>query len=36
MEACEVVRLFVNKAIVPAEAKRGGNPGYGSSSLKCK
>jgi hypothetical protein len=29
MEACEVVRLFVNKAIVPAEAKRRGNPGYG-------
>jgi transposase len=29
MEACEVVRLFVNKAIVPAEIKRRGNPGYG-------
>ena len=29
MEACEVVRLFVNKAIVPAESKRRGNPGYG-------
>jgi transposase len=29
MEACEVVRLFVNKAIVPAEAMRRGNPGYG-------
>lgn len=29
MEACEVVRLFVNKAIVPAELKRAGNPGYG-------
>jgi hypothetical protein len=29
MEACEVVRLFVNKAIVPAEPKRSGNPGYG-------
>ena len=29
MEACEVVRLFVNKAIVPAELKRRGNPGYG-------
>jgi hypothetical protein len=29
MEACEVVRLFVNKAIVSAEAKRRGNPGYG-------
>ncbi|MGD6805857.1 MAG: transposase [Candidatus Bathyarchaeia archaeon] len=29
MEACEVVRLFVNKAIVPAQPKRRGNPGYG-------
>jgi len=29
MEACEFVRLFVNKAIVPAEPKRRGNPGYG-------
>jgi hypothetical protein len=29
MEACEVVRLFVNKAIVPAESKRRGNPGFG-------
>jgi hypothetical protein len=29
MEACEVVRLFVNKAIVSAEPKRRGNPGYG-------
>jgi transposase len=29
MEACEVVRLFVNKAIVFAEPKRRGNPGYG-------
>ena len=29
MEACEVVRLFVNKAIVPAEPKRRGNPGFG-------
>jgi hypothetical protein len=29
MEACEVVRLFVNKAIVPAEPKHAGNPGYG-------
>jgi hypothetical protein len=29
MEACEVVRLLVNKAIVPAEPKRPGNPGYG-------
>jgi hypothetical protein len=29
MEACEVVRLFVNKVIVPAEPKRRGNPGFG-------
>jgi hypothetical protein len=29
MEACEVVRLFVNKAIVSAEPKRPGTPGYG-------
>jgi len=29
MEACEVVRLLVNKAIVPAEPKRRGTPGYG-------
>jgi len=29
MEACEVVRLLVNKAIVPVELKRRGNPGYG-------
>jgi hypothetical protein len=29
MEACEVVRLFVNKAIVPTEPERRGNPGYG-------
>jgi transposase len=29
MEACEVVRLFVNKVVVPAEGKRRGNPGYG-------
>jgi len=29
METCEVVRLFVNKAIVSAEPKRRGNPGYG-------
>jgi hypothetical protein len=29
VEACEVVRLFVNKATVPAEPKRRGNPGYG-------
>ena len=29
MVACEVVRLFVNKAVVSAEPKRRGNPGYG-------
>lgn len=29
MEACDVVRLFVNKAIVSAEPRRRGNPGYG-------
>ena len=29
MEACELVRLIVNKAIVPVEPKRAGNPGYG-------
>ena len=29
MEACEVVRLFVNKAIVPVVSKRPGNPSYG-------
>ena len=29
MEACELVRLIVNKVIVPAEPKRAGNPGYG-------
>jgi hypothetical protein len=30
MEACDVFRLFVNKAIVPTEPKRPhGNPGYG-------
>jgi hypothetical protein len=29
MEACEVVRLLVNKAIVPVEPKRRGTPGYG-------
>ena len=29
MEACEVIRLFVNKTIVSAEPKRRGNPGYG-------
>jgi hypothetical protein len=29
MEACEIVRLFINKAIVPVEPIRRGNPGYG-------
>lgn len=29
MEACELIRLIVNKTIVPAEPKRRGNPGYG-------
>jgi hypothetical protein len=29
MEACELVRLVVNKTIVPAEPKRRGNPDYG-------
>jgi hypothetical protein len=28
MEACQD-RLFVNKAVVPVELKRPGNPGYG-------
>jgi hypothetical protein len=29
MEACELVRLILNKVTVPAEPKRAGNPGYG-------
>jgi len=29
MEACELVRLVVNKALVPAQPRRRGNPGYG-------
>jgi len=29
MEACELVRLIVNKEIVQKEPKRPGNPGYG-------
>ena len=29
MDACDVVRLFVNKIVVPAEPRRRGNPGYG-------
>ena len=32
MEACELVRLIVNKTVVPAEPKRPGNPGYGQLS----
>ena len=29
MEACELIRLIVNKTVIPAEPKRRGNPGYG-------
>jgi hypothetical protein len=29
MEACELVRLTLNKITVPSEPKRAGNPGYG-------
>lgn len=29
MEACELVRLTLNKAIIPTEPKRAGTPGYG-------
>ena len=29
MEACELVRLIINKIVVPTEPKRAGNPGYG-------
>jgi IS5 family transposase len=29
MEACELVRLLLNKITVPEEPKRAGNPGYG-------
>lgn len=29
MEACELVRLILNKVVIPAEPKRAGNPGYG-------
>ena len=29
MEACELVRLFVNKAMAPPMPRRRGNPGYG-------
>ena len=30
MEAYEVVRVFINKTVVPREPRRRGNPGYGS------
>lgn len=30
MEAYKIVRVFVNKAVVPGEPRRRGNPGYGS------
>ena len=29
MEACELVRLILNKTVIPTEPKRAGNPGYG-------
>ncbi len=29
MDACELIRLVINKKIVPTEPKRAGNPGYG-------
>lgn len=29
MEACELVRLILNKTVIPKEPKRAGNPGYG-------
>jgi transposase len=29
MEACELIRLILNKVTVPAEPRRAGNPGYG-------
>lgn len=32
MEACELVRLILNKVTVPAEPKRAGNPGYGQKT----
>jgi hypothetical protein len=28
MDACELIRLFLNKVTVPAEPKRAGNPSY--------
>ena len=30
MEAYDLVRLFINKTVVPVEPVRRGNPGYGS------
>jgi transposase len=32
MEACELVRLTLNKVIIPVEPKRAGNPGYGRNA----
>lgn len=32
MEACELVRLILNKTVIPAEPKRAGNPGYGAKT----
>jgi len=29
MEACELIRLVLNKIVIPTEPKRAGNPGYG-------
>ena len=29
MEACELIRLILNKIVIPKEPKRAGNPGYG-------
>jgi len=29
MEACELIRLILNKVTIPTEPKRAGNPGYG-------
>jgi IS5 family transposase len=31
-DACELVRLIVNKTVIPKEPKRRGNPGYGQLS----
>jgi hypothetical protein len=33
METCEVVKLLINKAIVPAKPKRPGTPGYKQAKL---